>query len=71
MKVVNFCALVIAASAFAIAVEYVYGWSNLQPVADQVGSMVYHWTDGRVGWEAAGESVRVLEGAVEVGAQAN
>ena len=35
MKTVNFCAVVIAASAFAIAVEYVYGWSDLEQLDTQ------------------------------------
>jgi fructose-1,6-bisphosphatase/inositol monophosphatase family enzyme len=67
MKIVNLCAVVIAASVFAIAVEYVYGWAALEPVAEQAGGMVYHWTDGRLGWDAAADSVSVLGG--EAGAQ--
>jgi hypothetical protein len=71
MKIVNLCAVVIAASVFAIAVEYVYGWSQLEPVADQAGSMVYHWTDGRLGWDATADSVSVLEGAAQGQSQGN
>ena len=71
MKIVNLCALVIAASVFAIAVEYVYGWSKLEPVAEQAGNMVYHWTDGRLGWEATADSVSVLDGAADTERQAN
>ena len=71
MKVVNVCAVVIAVSVLAIAVEYVYGWSNLEPVAEQAGNMVYQWTDGRLGWEAAADSVSVLEGAADAGIQTN
>ncbi len=71
MKTVNFCAVVIAASAFAIAVEYVYGWSNLQPVAQQAGNMVYQWTDGRLGWEPTAESISALKGVIEPTGQAN
>jgi hypothetical protein len=71
MKIVNFCAVVIAASVLAIAVEYVYGWSNLEPVAEQAGNMVYQWTDGRLGWEATADSVGMLEGAADAGNQAN
>ena len=71
MKIVNFCAVVIAVSILAIAVEYVYGWSNLEPVAEQAGNMVYQWTDGRLGWEAVGDSVSVLESAADAGNQAN
>ena len=71
MKIVNFCAVVTAASLLAIAVEYVHGWSNLEPVAEQAGNMVYQWTDGRLGWETAGDSVSVLEGAASAGNQAN
>ena len=65
MKIVNFCGVVVAASLLAIAVEYVYGWSNLEPVAEQAGNMVYQWTDGRLGWEAVGDSVSVVEGAAD------
>jgi hypothetical protein len=71
MKVVNVCAVVIAVSVLAIAVEYVYGWSNLEPVAEQAGNMVYQWTDGRLGWEVAADSVSVLEGAADAGIQTN
>ncbi len=71
MKIVNFCAVVIAASLLAIAVEYVYGWSSLEPVAEQAGNMVYQWTEGRLGWEPAGDSASVLEGAADAGTQAN
>ena len=71
MKIVNLCAVVIAASVLAIAVEYVYGWSQLEPVAEQAGNMVYQWTDGRLGWEAAANSVSAVEGAAGAGSQAN
>jgi len=71
MKIVNLCAVVIAVSVFAIAVEYVYGWTNLEPVAEQAGNMVYQWSDGRLGWDAAGDSVSVLEGAAGAENQAN
>ena len=71
MKVVNFCAIVMAASLLAISVEYVYGWSNLEPVAEHAGNTVYDWTDGRIGWEATADSISALEGAVGAGKQAN
>ena len=71
MKTVNLCAVVIAVSVFAIAVEYVYGWSNLEPVAGQAGNMVYQWTDGRLGWDLPAESISALGGAVEPTGQAN
>jgi len=71
MKIVNLCAVVIAVSVFAIAVEYVYGWTNLEPVAEQAGNMVYQWTDGRLGWEATADSVSLLEGAISAENQAN
>lgn len=71
MKIVNLSAVVIAASVFAIAVEYVYGWSDLEPVAERAGNMVYHWTDGRLGWEATAESVSALDGAVGAESRAN
>ena len=71
MKVVNVCAVVIAVSVLAIAVEYVYGWSNLEPVAEQAGNMVYQWTDGRLGWEVAADSVSVLEGVADALIQTN
>jgi hypothetical protein len=71
MKIVNFCAAVIAASVLAIAVEYVYGWSNLEPVAEQAANMVYQWTDGRLGWEVTADSVSMLEGAADAENQAN
>ena len=69
MKIVNLCAIVIAVSVFAIAVEYVYGWSQLEPVADQAGSQVYDWTDGRLGWISAADSVSAVEAGQ--GAQTN
>jgi hypothetical protein len=71
MKIVNLCAVVIAASVFAIAVEYVYGWSKLEPVAEQAGNMVYQWTDGRLGWQATAADVTSLEGVAGADSQAN
>ena len=71
MKIVNMCAVVIAASVLAIAVEYVYGWSQLEPVAEQAGNVVYQWTDGRLGWEAAADSVSAVEGAAGAESQTN
>ncbi len=71
MKIVNLCAVVIAASVFAIAVEYVYGWSKLEPVAEQAGNMVYQWTDGRLGWPATAASMTSLEDVVGTDSQAN
>ena len=71
MKIVNLSAIVIAASVFAIAVEYVHGWSQLEPVADQAGTMVYEWTDGRLGWESTANSASALDGVAGAKDQAN
>lgn len=71
MKTVNFCALVIAASVFAIAVEYVYGWTNVEPLVEHAGGMIHQWTDGRLGWDQAAGSVSALGGTAETAGQAN
>ncbi len=34
MRTIMFCAIVIAASTFTMAVEYVYGWSKVGPHAE-------------------------------------
>ena len=41
MKTVVFCAIVIAASTFTMAVEDVYGWSKVRPHAEAAWSYAY------------------------------
>jgi hypothetical protein len=43
MRVLTFCALIIAASTFASAVEYVYGWSHVKPVAEGAWEGGHAW----------------------------
>lgn len=66
MRTLTFCAVVIAASMFTMAVEYVYGWSKVGPhaevawgYADQLVTEV-----GEViGVEARAENADAAEGA--------
>ncbi len=46
MRILNICAAVIAISVFTMAVEYVYGWSEVTPLAEDAWNTVYQWGDG-------------------------
>jgi hypothetical protein len=52
MKLLTVCAVVIAASTFASAVETVYGWGKVRPVAEQAWSAAYEWGGSLIGNEA-------------------
>ncbi len=43
MRVLALCAVVIAGSTFATAVENIYGWSNVNPVAQKTWDTGYKW----------------------------
>ncbi len=43
MRVLALCAVIIAGSTFATAVENIYGWSNVKPVAQQTLDSGYKW----------------------------
>ncbi len=43
MRVLALCAVVIAGSTFATAVENIYGWSNLKPVVQKSWDAGYRW----------------------------
>lgn len=43
MRVIALCAVVIAGSTFATAVEHIYGWSNVKPVAQKTWDSGYRW----------------------------
>ena len=43
MRVLALCAVVIAGSTFATAVENIYGWSNVKPVAQKNWDAAYRW----------------------------
>lgn len=49
MRVVSICAVIIAASTFASAVESVYGWGKVAPLAEQAWTTTYEWGSGLVG----------------------
>ena len=59
MKTIVFCAVVIAASTFTMAVEDVYGWSKVRPHAEAAWGYAYG-----LGAELAGIEARA-EAAVE------
>ena len=61
MRTINICAVVIAISMFTMAVEYVYGWSKVKPLAEDAWSTVYQWSDGLISGKASAESVDVSE----------
>ena len=52
MKTIAFCAVIIAASTFTMAVEDVYGWSRVGPHAEAVWSDAYGWGAELAGIEA-------------------
>ena len=71
MRTLTFCAVVIAASMFTMAVEYVYGWSKVGPqaevawcYADQLVTEVAEV----IGVEARAENADAAEGAEGAGA---
>ncbi len=43
MRVLALCAVVIAGSTFATAVENIYGWSNANLVAQKSWDTAYQW----------------------------
>ncbi len=59
MKTIVFCAVVIAASTFTMAVEDVYGWSKVRPHAEAAWGYAYE-----LGAELAGIEARA-EAAIE------
>ncbi len=61
MRIINICAVVIAISMFTMAVEYVYGWSSVKPLAEDAWNTVYQWSDGLINGKANAESVDVSD----------
>jgi hypothetical protein len=64
MKVITFCAIVIAGSAFTMAVEDVYGWSRVRPHAEAAWGYATELGAGLIGGEARADSA-VAAPAVE------
>jgi hypothetical protein len=56
MKTIVFCAIVIAASTFTMAVEEVYGWSKVRPQAEAAWGYVYELGAEFAGVEARAEA---------------
>ena len=65
MRTVNICAVVIAISMSTMAVEYVYGWSNVKPHAEDAWNSVYQWSDQLLSGLVSAED------GVEVGSLSN
>ena len=61
MRVINICAVVIAISMFTMTVEYVFGWSNVKPLAKDAWSTAYQWSDGLISGMTNPERVDVSE----------
>ncbi len=62
MKTVVFCAIVIAASTFTMAVEDVYGWSKVRPHAEAAWGYAYGLGAELAGIEArAGGSIEARQ----------
>ena len=59
MKTLTFCAMVIAVSTFATAVEDLYGWSNVQPVATAAWDAAYGWGTEIISADARTEPTNV------------
>ncbi len=56
MRTIMFCAVVIAASTFTMAVEYVYGWSKVGPHAEAAWSYADQLATEAIGVEARAEN---------------
>ncbi len=56
MKTLVFCAVVIAASTFTMAVEDVYGWSKVRPHAEAAWGYAYELGTELVGIEARADA---------------
>ncbi len=73
MRTIAICVFVIAISTFTTAVENVYGWSKVTPVAEETWHVAYEWTSrlvsgkARAGNDGSAEGV----GAVESKSQTN
>ena len=63
MRTIMFCAVVIAASTFTMAVEYVYGWSKVGPHAEAAWSYADQLGAEAIGLEARAENAGAAEGA--------
>ena len=63
MRTISFCAVVIAASMFTMAVEYVYGWSKVGPHAEVAWGYADQLVDKVIGVEARAENADAAEGA--------
>lgn len=62
MRTIMFCAVVIAASTFTMAVEYAYGWSKVGPHAEAAWSYADRLATEALGVEARAENVGAAEG---------
>lgn len=62
MRTIMFCAIVIAASTFTMAVEYVYGWSKVGPHAEAAWSYADQLATEAIGVEARAENAAPAEG---------
>lgn len=56
MKTIAFCAVIIAASTFTMAVEDVYGWSKVRPHAEAAWSDAYEMGAELMGMEARADA---------------
>ncbi len=63
MRTIMFCAVVIAASTFTMAVEYVYGWSKVGSHAETAWGYADRLTTEVIGLEARAEDAGAAEGA--------
>ncbi len=64
MRIINICVVVIAISISAMAVEYVYGWSKVKPLAEDAWNIAYQWSDGLVSGTTTADLVGALESPV-------
>ena len=62
MRTITFCAIVIAASTFTMAVEYVYGWSKVGPHAEAAWGYADQLVTEVIGAEARAEIAAPAEG---------
>ena len=60
MKTIVFCAIIIAASTFTMAVEEVYGWSKVRPHAEAAWSYAFELGAEWTGIEARADATNEL-----------
>ena len=70
MKIIKISLFVIAISTFASAVEDIYGWSNVKPLAEDAWNASSNWSNALISGEANAEGIDSVQRVREMGADA-